>query len=93
MTLAERSANTGTQFVYLVHPNPNVKEPVETRLRDVPNVVLADPFEYLTFINVLKISTPVLTDSGGVQEEAPSFSIPMLVMRLLLSVPRGSRQE
>jgi UDP-N-acetylglucosamine 2-epimerase (non-hydrolysing) len=68
-------------FVYPVHLNPNVRKIVNSTLRGVPNISLIEPLEYLDFVNVMKKSFLILTDSGGVQEEAPYFDVPALVMR------------
>lgn len=68
-------------FVYTVHLNPNVQAPVHRILGDVPNVSLLPPLDYLPLIQVLKRCYIVLTDSGGIQEEAPSFGKPVLVLR------------
>jgi len=69
------------QVVYPVHLNPNVKEPVERILAGVDNVYLIEPLEYLPFVYLMSRSYIILTDSGGVQEEAPSLGKPVLVMR------------
>jgi UDP-N-acetylglucosamine 2-epimerase (non-hydrolysing) len=69
------------QFVYPVHLNPNVREPVMRLLSDVPNVHLTEPLDYPHFIWLLSKSYLVLTDSGGLQEEAPALGKPVLVMR------------
>lgn len=68
-------------FVYPVHLNPNVQKPVRELLSDIANVYLIEPLEYLPFVYLLNASYLVLTDSGGVQEEAPSLGKPVLVMR------------
>jgi len=68
-------------FVYPVHLNPNVREPVNQTLSAVGNVHLVEPQEYLTFVWLLKRAFLILTDSGGIQEEAPSLGKPVLVMR------------
>ncbi len=68
-------------FVYPVHLNPNVKEPVNRLLSNLKNVHLIAPQDYLPFIYLLNRSTIILTDSGGIQEEAPSLGKPVLVMR------------
>ncbi|WP_406857103.1 UDP-N-acetylglucosamine 2-epimerase (non-hydrolyzing) [Alsobacter sp. KACC 23698] len=68
-------------FVYPVHLNPNVREPVHRLLNDHDNIVLIEPLPYLAFIALMDRATVVLTDSGGVQEEAPSLGKPVLVMR------------
>jgi UDP-N-acetylglucosamine 2-epimerase (non-hydrolysing) len=69
------------QVVYPVHRNPNVLDPVERLLRDAPNVDLIDPVGYLPFVDLMMRSHFILTDSGGIQEEAPSLGKPVLVMR------------
>lgn len=68
-------------IVYPVHLNPNVQQPVQKYLSDVPNVFLTSPFDYPDFVFAMKNSWLILTDSGGVQEEAPSLGKPVLVMR------------
>lgn len=69
------------QIVYPVHLNPNVLEPVNRVLSDVDNVHLIKPQEYLPFVKLMDASYLILTDSGGIQEEAPSLGKPVLVMR------------
>jgi UDP-N-acetylglucosamine 2-epimerase (non-hydrolysing) len=69
------------QFVVPVHPNPNVKERVREELFDRKNVVLTDPLDYPELIEIMRVSHIILTDSGGIQEEAPTFGVPLLVMR------------
>lgn len=73
--------NPHLQIVYPVHLNPNVQEPVKTLLSNLSNVHLIPPQDYLAFIWLLDQSHIVLTDSGGVQEEAPTLGKPVLVMR------------
>ncbi|ERJ57719.1 non-hydrolyzing UDP-N-acetylglucosamine 2-epimerase [Sphingobacterium paucimobilis] len=68
-------------FVYPVHLNPNIKQPVLSILDNLKNVFLLEPQSYLSFITLLDRSYLVLTDSGGVQEEAPTLGKPVLVMR------------
>ncbi len=68
-------------FVYPVHLNPMAKEPVYRILSNSPNVYLIEPQGYLQFLWLMKNSDLILTDSGGIQEEAPSLGIPVLVMR------------
>lgn len=68
-------------IVYPVHLNPNVKEPVQRILSGIENIYLITPQEYLPFVYLMDRSTIILTDSGGVQEEAPSLGKPVLVMR------------
>ncbi|HVU88689.1 MAG TPA: UDP-N-acetylglucosamine 2-epimerase (non-hydrolyzing) [Pirellulales bacterium] len=78
-TLAERFSDV--QFLYPVHLNPNVQAPVRQLLGDKPNVHLTEPAPYPEFVWLMDRSTVILTDSGGVQEEAPSLRKPILVMR------------
>lgn len=68
-------------IVFPVHPNPNVQGPVQSTLGNNPNVRLLPPLEYGAFVRMLSASHFVLTDSGGVQEEAPALGKPVLVMR------------
>ena len=73
--------NPKIQIIYPVHLNPNVREPVNRILSNLKNVHLIEPMEYLTFIKLMDLSYLILTDSGGIQEEAPSLGKPVLVMR------------
>jgi UDP-N-acetylglucosamine 2-epimerase (non-hydrolysing) len=77
------------QFVLPVHPNPEVKETVEKLLCDLPGMYLIEPVDYLEFVHLLNRSYLVLTDSGGVQEEAPSLGKPVLVLREVTERPEG----
>lgn len=76
-------------FVYPVHLNPNVREPVFRLLGDRPNVRLIEPLSYLPFVRMMMRSRLILTDSGGIQEEAPSLGVPVLVMRNTTERPEG----
>ncbi len=69
------------QIVYPVHLNPNVQGPVNSRLAGIDNIHLIEPQDYLPFVYLMHRATLILTDSGGVQEEAPSLGKPVLVMR------------
>ncbi|KAB0640068.1 non-hydrolyzing UDP-N-acetylglucosamine 2-epimerase [Burkholderia latens] len=69
------------RIVYPMHLNPNVREPVTRLLGDIDNVVLIEPQEYLQFVYLMSRAWLILTDSGGIQEEAPSLGKPVLVMR------------
>lgn len=69
------------QIVYPVHLNPNVRKPVKKYLNYLENVFLIEPLDYLPFVYLMNKSFLILTDSGGIQEEAPSLGIPVLVMR------------
>jgi UDP-N-acetylglucosamine 2-epimerase (non-hydrolysing) len=68
-------------FVYPVHLNPNVQKPVNDILNDVSNIYLLAPLDYVNFVYIMNRSYVILTDSGGIQEEAPSLGKPVLVMR------------
>jgi UDP-N-acetylglucosamine 2-epimerase (non-hydrolysing) len=85
--LAARFLNV--HFVYPVHLNPNVQQPVKSILADLPNVHLIEPLDYEPFVYLLKHSHIVLTDSGGIQEEAPSLGKPVLVMRDVTERPEA----
>jgi UDP-N-acetylglucosamine 2-epimerase len=87
--LAERHASRGVQFIYPVHLNPNVREPVLGLLGGVPNIILLDPLDYLSLVHLMKRAALVLTDSGGIQEEAPAFGVPVCVMRDKTERPEG----
>ena len=79
--LSEISERDDVQVVYPVHLNPNVSEPVNRYLGKKENIFLIDPQEYLQFIYLMNESYLILTDSGGIQEEAPSLGKPVLVLR------------
>lgn len=74
-------ANPQVDIVYPVHLNPNVQEPVKRLLSDVSNIHLIEPLDYLPFVYMMMNANIILTDSGGIQEEAPSLGKPVLVMR------------
>jgi len=76
--LADRS---DVQLVYPVHPNPNVTAPVQRLLAGHPNIVLTEPLDYVSFVDLAQRAYLLLTDSGGIQEEAPSLGKPVLVLR------------
>ena len=77
--LAEKFSDK--QFVIPVHPNPNVKVLVYRELSGLKNVVLTEPLDYPELIEIMRVAHVILTDSGGIQEEAPTFRVPLLVMR------------
>jgi UDP-N-acetylglucosamine 2-epimerase (non-hydrolysing) len=77
------------QFVLPVHPNPEVKQTVEQLLCDLPGMFLIEPVDYLEFVHLMNRAYLVLTDSGGVQEEAPSLGKPVLVLREVTERPEG----
>jgi len=76
-------------LVYPVHLNPNVQEPVKRILGNVPNITLLPPLDYLPMVQLMKRSTLILTDSGGLQEEAPGLGVPVLVLREVTERPEG----
>jgi UDP-N-acetylglucosamine 2-epimerase (non-hydrolysing) len=78
-----------TQFVYPVHLNPNVQEPVNNLLSKISNIHLIRPLDYEPFVYLLRNCYLVLTDSGGIQEEAPSLGKPVLVMRDVTERPEA----
>jgi UDP-N-acetylglucosamine 2-epimerase (non-hydrolysing) len=79
--IATLSRRGDVQLVYPLHPNPNITGPVRSMLSGIPNVHLIQPLEYLPFVFMMRRAHLILTDSGGVQEEAPSLGKPVLVMR------------
>jgi UDP-N-acetylglucosamine 2-epimerase (non-hydrolysing) len=76
-------------IVYPVHLNPNVWEPVHSTLGDVSNIILTPPLDYLALVHLLRQSYLVLTDSGGIQEEAPGLGVPVLVLREVTERPEA----
>jgi len=91
--LLEISRHEDVQIVYPVHLNPNVQRPVKRILGDAQNVHLIGPLDYLPFVYLMRESFLILTDSGGVQEEAPSLDKPVLVMREKTERPEGVAAE
>lgn len=79
--LARLAARDNVDLVYPVHLNPNVQEPVRRLLGDIPNVHLIAPLDYLPFVYLMNRAYLIITDSGGIQEEAPSLGKPVLVIR------------
>ena len=75
--------------VYPVHPNPNVQNQAHTMLGDIENIFLVEPLSYIDFVGVMKAASLCLTDSGGVQEEAPGLMVPVLVLRETTERPEG----
>lgn len=87
-TLAEEYTGR-LELLYPVHLNPNVQEPVYRLLEGVPNITLIPPLDYQPMVHMMKHAVIVLTDSGGIQEEATSLGIPTLVMRDVTERPEG----
>lgn len=91
------------QLIFPVHSNPNVRRPVQRMLADIDNVFLVEPVDYSSFIYLMKRASLIITDSGGVQEEAPSLNAPVIVTRDVTERPEavdvgavklvGSRRE
>lgn len=77
------------QVVYPVHPNPEVRSAAQEILAGRPNVTLLSPLDYLSLAHLMKRSHLILTDSGGIQEEAPSLGVPVLVLREVTERPEG----
>ncbi|MBT7369825.1 MAG: UDP-N-acetylglucosamine 2-epimerase (non-hydrolyzing), partial [Gammaproteobacteria bacterium] len=77
------------QIVYPVHPNPHVRERAHEMLGAVENIILTEPLEYLPFAHLLNRADLIITDSGGIQEEAPSVGVPVLVLRESTERPEG----
>ncbi len=87
--LKELAGRGDVEIVYPVHLNPNVQEPVYRLLGDAPHITLMPPLDYLPLVHLLKRAAIVLTDSGGIQEEAPAFGVPALVLREVTERPEG----
>src|SRR6266536_5729033 len=87
--LAAAYSDAGVHFVYLVHLNPRAKEPVHELLSGLENVTLVEPLDYFSMVHLMKRASVILTDSGGVQEEAPSFGVPVLILRNATERPEG----
>ncbi|HKB68172.1 MAG TPA: UDP-N-acetylglucosamine 2-epimerase (non-hydrolyzing) [Pyrinomonadaceae bacterium] len=83
------AARPGVTIVYPVHLNPNINEPVHRLLDGVPNIVLLPPVDYLTTVHLMRQAWIVVTDSGGIQEEAPSLGKPVLVLRQVTERPEA----
>jgi len=77
------------KIVYPVHLNPNVQKPVRDILSDIPNIHLIEPLDYKPSVYLMEKAYLILTDSGGIQEEAPSLGKPVLVMRNVTERPEG----
>ncbi|MFW6135308.1 MAG: non-hydrolyzing UDP-N-acetylglucosamine 2-epimerase [Chloroflexota bacterium] len=89
LALAEIAARGGVEIVYPVHPSPNVWNPVQEHLDGVTHITLIPPLDYLSLVQVMKRAQLVLTDSGGIQEEAPALGVPVLVLRQETERPEG----
>jgi UDP-N-acetylglucosamine 2-epimerase (non-hydrolysing) len=87
--LQQIAEQTDAQIVYPVHRNPNVWNVVHDLLGNIPNVVLCPPLDYLPLVHLMKRSRLILTDSGGIQEEAPTLGVPVLVLRTVTERPEA----
>lgn len=87
--LLQLAAEPGVEIVYPVHLNPNVRGPVYQLLREQPNIHLIEPLDYFPFVYLMTRAYLILTDSGGVQEEAPALGKPVLVMREVTERPEA----
>jgi UDP-N-acetylglucosamine 2-epimerase (non-hydrolysing) len=86
--LAQRYGD-GIRLVYPVHRNPNISEPVHRLLGGIANIILTPPLDYLPLVHLMKRASIVLTDSGGIQEEAPALGVPALVLREVTERPEA----
>ncbi|MDY6846778.1 MAG: UDP-N-acetylglucosamine 2-epimerase (non-hydrolyzing), partial [Chloroflexota bacterium] len=76
-------------LIYPVHLNPNIQQPVYEILSGIENIILLDPLDYLPLVHLMKKAALILTDSGGIQEEAPSLGVPTLVLREITERQEG----
>jgi UDP-N-acetylglucosamine 2-epimerase (non-hydrolysing) len=76
-------------IIYPVHPNPNIKGPAYELLGGIPNITLTEPQPYIEMVRLMSRASLILTDSGGLQEEAPSLRVPVLVLRDTTERPEG----
>ena len=81
IALRQLADRPDVRIVYPVHPNPNVTEPVRRHLENHPNIHLVEPLDYVSFVDLARRAYLLITDSGGIQEEAPSLGKPVLVLR------------
>jgi UDP-N-acetylglucosamine 2-epimerase (non-hydrolysing) len=87
--IKELASREDVEIVYPVHLNPKVQEPVNRILKSTPHVTLLPPLDYLPMVHLMKHAKIILTDSGGLQEEAPSLGVPVLVLRETTERPEG----
>ena len=87
--IRELASRDDVEIVYPVHLNPKVQEPIMRILNGVPHVTLLGPLDYLPMVHLMKHARLILTDSGGLQEEAPSLGVPVLVLRETTERPEG----
>jgi UDP-N-acetylglucosamine 2-epimerase (non-hydrolysing) len=87
--LLQISKVPGVQLVIPVHPNPNASGPIRRNLGNHRNIFLIDPLDYLSFVDIMRRAYLLVTDSGGIQEEAPSLGKPVLVLRAKTERPEA----
>jgi UDP-N-acetylglucosamine 2-epimerase (non-hydrolysing) len=87
--IRELASRGDVEVVYPVHLNPRIQEPVYRILKDVPHITLLGPLDYLPIVHLMNHAALILTDSGGLQEEAPSLGVPVLVLRETTERPEG----
>lgn len=87
------SKHKDVQFIFPVHLNPNVRSVMESELSGISNLLISSPLDYPAFVLLMKHASAILTDSGGVQEEAPSFKVPIVVMRESTERPEGVEKK
>ncbi len=87
--LIELAGRGDVEIVYPVHLNPNVQDTANRMLKDVVGISLLPPLDYLPLVHLMKRAALILTDSGGIQEEAPAFGVPVLVLRQVTERPEG----
>jgi len=87
--LKELAGRGDIEIVYPVHLNPNIQKAVHRLIGTVPHITLLPPLDYLPLVHLMRRSTLILTDSGGIQEEAPTFGVPVLVLREVTERPEG----
>lgn len=84
------TSNPNLTFVWAVHPNPNVKDRVlNSGLDKKENFIITKPLDYLDLIKIISLSTKIISDSGGIQEEAPTFKVPVLILRKTTERPEA----
>ncbi|WP_363182251.1 non-hydrolyzing UDP-N-acetylglucosamine 2-epimerase [Sphingomonas quercus] len=87
--VARLAARDDVRILLPLHPNPAIRAPVQAALRDVPQVTLSDPLPYPEWVAAMSAAHLILSDSGGMQEEAPALGVPLLVLREVTERPEG----
>jgi len=89
LALKQLAQREDIEIIYPVHLNPNIQGPVNRILKNVKHITLLPPLDYLPMVHLMKYARLILTDSGGLQEEAPSLGVPVLVLREVTERPEG----